>query len=139
MGRADTPTFAEDEPSHTDRRVLIIDDDPIVLALSADMLGKAGFAVRTAGTLNAFYLATAAWRPEIVLMDVCMPEMTGNELCRLVKTSIPGIPVVLFSALPNDHLEKLARTCGADAHVAKTEGLAGLVTAVTDLCEQVVW
>lgn len=139
MGRADTP-FAETEPSsHTDRRVLIIDDDPIVLALSADVLDKAGFAVRTAGTLSAFYLATAAWRPEIVLMDVCMPEMTGNELCRLVKTSIPGIPVVLFSALPNDHLEKLARTCGADAHVEKTEGLVGLVTAVTDLCEQVVW
>jgi len=123
----------------TARRVLIIDDDPIVLAMSADVLGKAGFIVRTASTLNAFYLATAAWHPEIVLMDVCMPEMTGNELCRLVKTSIPGIPVVLFSALPEDHLQKLARTCGADAHVAKTEGLAGLVTNLTELCEQVVW
>jgi len=131
--------LAASEPVLTDRRVLVIDDDPIALALSADVLGKAGFTVRTAGTLNAFYLATAAWRPEIVLMDVCMPEMTGNELCRLVKTSIPGIPVVLFSALPEDHLERLAKTCGADAHVAKTEGLAGLVTAVTDLCEQVVW
>jgi CheY-like chemotaxis protein len=123
----------------TARRVLIIDDDPIVLAMSADVLGKAGFMVRTASTLNAFYLATAAWSPEIVLMDVCMPEMTGNELCRLVKTSIPGIPVVLFSALPEDHLQQLARTCGADAHVAKTEGLAGLVTNLTNLCEQVVW
>jgi CheY-like chemotaxis protein len=123
----------------TARRVLIIDDDPIVLAMSADVLGKAGFMVRTASTLNAFYLATAAWSPEIVLMDVCMPEMTGNELCRLVKTSIPGIPVVLFSALPEDHLEQLARTCGADAHVAKTEGLAGLVSNLTNLCEQVVW
>lgn len=123
----------------TARRVLIIDDDPIVLALSADVLGKAGFIIRTASTLNAFYLATAAWSPEIVLMDVCMPEMTGNELCRLVKTSIPGIPVVLFSALPEDHLQKLAKTCGADAHVAKTEGLAGLVTNLTELCEQVVW
>lgn len=139
MARANTPTFLEEEPSLTDRRVLIIDDDPIVLALSADVLGKAGFTVRTATTLDAFYLATAAWRPEIVLLDVCMPEMAGNELCRVVKTSIPGIPVVLFSALPNDHLEKLAKTCGADAHVAKTEGLAGLVTAVTELCEQVVW
>jgi CheY-like chemotaxis protein len=123
----------------TARRVLIIDDDPIVLAMSADVLGKAGFMVRTASTLNAFYLATAAWSPEIVLMDVCMPEMTGNELCRLVKTSIPGIPVVLFSALPEDHLQQLARTCGADAHVAKTEGLNGLVSNLTNLCEQVVW
>lgn len=139
VSRAQTPTFLVEEPSLTDRRVLIIDDDPIVLALSADVLGKAGFTVRTATTLSSFYLATAAWKPEIVLMDVCMPEMTGNELCRLVKTSIPGIPVVLFSALPQDHLEKLAKTCGADAHVAKTEGLAGLVNAVTELCEQVVW
>ena len=49
------------------------------------------------------------------------------------------LPVVLFSALPEDHLQKLARTCGADGHVAKTEGLAGLVTNLTELCEQVVW
>lgn len=139
MDRAQSPEPQSEDLPITARRVLIIDDDPIVLALSADVLGKAGFIVRTAGTLNAFYLATAAWSPEIVLMDVCMPEMTGNELCRLVKTSIPGIPVVLFSALPEDHLQKLAKTCGADAHVAKTEGLAGLVSNLTELCEQVVW
>jgi CheY-like chemotaxis protein len=128
-----------DELPHTARRVLIIDDDPIVLAMSADLLNKAGFSVRTAHTLSAFYLATAAWRPEITLMDVCMPEMNGPELCRLVKTSIPGQPVVLFSALPEDHLENLAKTCGADAHVAKTEGLAGLVDTVTELCERIIW
>jgi CheY-like chemotaxis protein len=137
VGRASSPS--PKELSVTARRVLIIDDDPIVLAMSADLLGKAGFRVRTASTLSAFYLATAAWSPEIVLMDVCMPEMTGNELCRLVKTSIPGIPVVLFSALPEDHLENLARSCGADAHVAKTSGLAGLVKNLTALCEQVLW
>ena len=72
-------------------------------------------------------------------MDVCMPDMPGNELCRPVNNSVPGIPVVLFSALPNDHLERVAKTCGADAHVVKIEGLAGLVTAVTELCEQAVW
>jgi CheY-like chemotaxis protein len=133
-----SPETDEDAP-HTARRVLIIDDDPIVLAMSADLLGKAGFTVRTAHTLSAFYLATAAWRPEITLMDVCMPEMNGPELCRLVKASLPGMPVVLFSALPEDHLEGLAKTCGADAHVAKSEGLAGLVSTVTDLCERILW
>jgi CheY-like chemotaxis protein len=135
-----SPTTEDVDPApHTARRVLIIDDDPIVLAMSADLLGKAGFAVRTAHTLSAFYLATAAWRPEITLMDVCMPEMNGPELCRLVKTSLPGLPVVLFSALPEDHLENLAKTCGADAHIAKNEGLAGLVDLVTELCERIIW
>jgi CheY-like chemotaxis protein len=136
VSRAASPTT--DTP-HTARRVLIIDDDPIVLAMSADLLGKAGFSVRTAHTLSAFYLATAAWRPEICLMDVCMPEMNGPELCRLVKTSLPGSPVVLFSALPEDHLENLAKTCGADAHIEKKEGLAGLVDIVSELCERIIW
>ena len=121
------------------RRILIMDDDRVVLAMCADLLTKAGYAIRTADTLQGFYLATAAWRPEIVMMDVCMPEMSGNELCRLVKTSIHGIPVVLFSALPEEHLAPLAQSCGADAHVENKPGLAGLAAIVNDLCERIIW
>lgn len=116
-----------------------MDDDRVVLAMCSDILTKAGYAVRIAHTLQGFYLATAAWRPEIVMMDVCMPEMPGNELCALVKNSIPGIPVVLFSALPEDHLAALAASCGADAHVEKKPGLAGLAAIVDDLCERIIW
>ena len=133
------PGGIDEDVPHTARRVLIIDDDPIVLAMSAELLHKAGFAVRTAHTLSAFYLATAAWRPEITLMDVRMPEMTGPELCRLVKTSIPGSPVVLFSALPEDHLQTLAKTRGADAHGAKQAGLEGRGATVTELCVRILW
>ena len=81
----------------------------------------------------------AIW-PRLWLADATDPAPASTaELCRLVKTSIPGQPVVLFSALPEDHLENLAKTCGADAHVAKTEGLAGLVATVSELCERIIW
>lgn len=132
--------FPSDPPEvDTNRRILMIDDDPVILAMAADALSDAGFEVRTANTLEEFYRSTVEWRPEIVMTDIRMPEMNGDKLCRLVKSRLPGIPVVFFSGLPDDELAAIAKACSADGYARKREGLEGLVTTVRQLCEWVLW
>jgi CheY-like chemotaxis protein len=123
------------------RRVLVLDDSPLVLAMAASLILEAGFEVRTAATLAEFHDATRTWRPEIVLTDIQMPEMSGHDLCRALKSAHPtaAIPVVLFSALPEAELAKLARACSADGYLRKRDGLEGLAATLNELCESILW
>lgn len=123
------------------RRVLVLDDNPLILEMAASQIQEAGFEVRTATTLAEFHVATTMWRPEIVLTDIRMPEMSGHDLCRTLKSahSTAAIPVVLFSALPEDQLAQLAQECSADGYLRKRDGLEGLAATLHDLCESILW
>lgn len=123
------------------RRVLVLDDNPVLLAMAASTILEAGFEVRTATTLAEFHATTSVWRPEIVLTDIRMPEMSGHDLCRALKSAHPtaAIPVVLFSALPEDELARLAQACRADGYLHKRAGLEGLAATLNDLCESILW
>jgi CheY-like chemotaxis protein len=58
-------------------------------------------------------------RPDIVLADVVMPEPTGYELCRTIKSSPQPVPVLLLTGTFEPFDGELARECGADGHLVK--------------------
>lgn len=107
------------------RKVLLIDDSEISLHFASAALARAGYEVRTSTDVTEFGATLGTWRPDVILTDVSMPGMTGVELCRMLKSSYETahVPVVLFSALPQDQLEALARDCEADGCLSKNHGL----------------
>jgi two-component system, NtrC family, nitrogen regulation response regulator GlnG len=107
------------------RRVVVVDDDPIALAAAADLLGAAGYTVRTADTVAEFCRMIATWDPDVVLVDMFMPEMDGDELCNLIKFSMPDLPVILWSS-DAETLALVAKACGADGHIQKQPGFGNL-------------
>jgi len=81
------------------KRILVVDDSPIELKLTARMLGHAGYEV-IAATNGPQALALAREsRPDLVLLDLNMPQMDGYEVCRRLKedAATRTIPVVLYS------------------------------------------
>jgi CheY-like chemotaxis protein len=106
-------------------KILLIDDSEISLYFASSTLAKAGYDVRTSSDVHDFQASLGDWRPDVILTDVTMPQMSGVELCRLLKSSYETahVPVVLFSALPPDELEELARECEADGFLTKSNGL----------------
>ena len=110
-------------------RVLMIDDDPNALWIARQFLDEAGFEVRGASTLFEFEAQLAEWAPDVVVADVDMPSLTGPELCRALKAryQTAHIPIVLYSALPDEELASLAARCEADTYLNKTAGLDQLV------------
>jgi|DewCreStandDraft_1066081.scaffolds.fasta_scaffold02301_3 PAS domain S-box-containing protein len=81
------------------KRILVVDDSPIELKLTARVLGQAGYEVSTA-TSGAQALALARENPpDLVLLDLNMPQMDGYEVCRRLKEdeATRAVPVVLYS------------------------------------------
>lgn len=110
------------------RKVLLIDDSEVSLHFTAGVLSRAGFEVKSSTDPYELSTVLGGWRPDVILTDVDMPNLTGVELCRMLKSSYETahVPVVLFSALSPAELEELARDCEADGFLSKTSGLEQL-------------
>jgi CheY-like chemotaxis protein len=122
-------------------KVLFIDDSELSLRLVTAALRGAGYDVRSTDDVHDLSSVLGGWRPDVILTDVEMPGMTGVELCRLIKATYETahVPVVLFSALPHDQLERLARDCEADGFLCKTSGLKRLPDELARLIETVLF
>ncbi len=102
-------------------KVVLIDDSEVSLLVAETLLLTDGYDVRTAVNLAEFDEAIRDFRPDIILTDVEMPELSGTELCKRIKADpqTAHVPVVLYSAKPPHELAALAAECGADGHVCK--------------------
>jgi signal transduction histidine kinase len=78
------------------RRVLLVDDDPLVLAATADMLRELGHEpIETTSAKKALEILRAGERPDLAILDYAMPEMSGSVLADLVHKIYPGLPLLL--------------------------------------------
>jgi two-component system response regulator MprA len=88
------------QPDETARhRVLVVDDDAEILDLTRMILSDAGYEVRARGSGEAALAETHRFQPELILLDINMPDMDGWEVLRLLKVDeeTRRIPVALFS------------------------------------------
>jgi DNA-binding response OmpR family regulator len=119
----------------TSARILVADDDPIIRRLIEVNLGLDGFEVETAsGGEDA--LAQAKERsPDLILLDVMMPGITGWEVARLLKEdhATAGIPVVILSGRTQDEDRQQGHELGVAAYVSKPFDPQELVELVRGL------
>lgn len=123
------------------RKILIIDDSEITLAMEKAVLEARGYQVEATSTLLEFESTLSRWRPDLILADIHMPGIKGTDLCRTLKNQYgtQDIPIVLFSTLPDNELAKLADQVGADGFISKANGLDALGERVDDLVESILW
>ncbi|MCA9873593.1 MAG: response regulator, partial [Anaerolineales bacterium] len=88
--------------------ILIVDDTPANLRLLANILSKAGYVVRPARSGRIALSSAQSEPPDLILLDIMMPDMDGYEVCRHLKINetTRNIPVIFISAL-NDVEEKV--------------------------------
>ena len=81
--------------------ILVVDDTPANLHLLGSMLGKFGYSIRPASTGSLALRAAQRQPPDLILLDVMMPEMDGYEVCLQLKADarLKDIPVIFISAL----------------------------------------
>lgn len=104
-------------------RILVVDDEPELAELLAYSMSQQGFTTITATDGNKACRIIESERPDLILLDIMMPDLDGWELCRLLR-SVPDedmatIPVIMLTAL-NDQGDRLrGLELGADAYVCK--------------------
>ncbi|MFZ5470630.1 MAG: response regulator [Myxococcota bacterium] len=123
------------------RKILLIDDSEITLAMEKSVLEARGYEVRATSSLVEFEKMLQVWRPDLILTDIHMPEATGADICRTLKNEYgtQDIPIVLFSSLNDAELGKLAEQVGADGFLSKANGLDALGEKVDELVESILW
>src|SRR5580700_6896633 len=105
----------------TESDIMIVDDNPANLKLLEDMLLQRGYEVRSF-PLGRLALAAASRNPpDLILLDINMPEMDGYEVCERLKSSelVSDIPVIFLSALSETQDKVKAFRSGAVDYVSK--------------------
>ena len=104
-------------------KILVIDDDPELLETAAQLLAHRGFRVVTHRESFNRLNAVRLHRPDLVLVDVNMPFVPGDEIVKLLKDDpdLRDIPVLLFSSNDERLLRAAARECGAAGYIAKSQ------------------
>jgi CheY-like chemotaxis protein len=123
------------------RKILLIDDSEITLAMEKAVLESRGYEVVATSNLIEFEQTLQTWRPDLILTDIHMPEAQGTDICRTLKSEYgtQDIPIVLFSSLPDEELQQLAEQVGADGALSKANGLDALGEKVDELVESILW
>jgi putative two-component system response regulator len=102
-------------------RILIVDDDPLVRETMRDYVEHLGYDVRDAGSAEEALVEIGRAQPDLVLLDVRMPGITGIELCRQLKADPAThlIPIVLLTAERELDSRVAGLTAGADDYFTK--------------------
>jgi len=110
-------------------RILIVEDDPSVADGILDGLNSATFETKHVSTGAAALDALSAFSPDLVLLDLGLPDMDGTAVCREIrKTS--SVPIIVVSARDEEIDRVIALEIGADDYVVKPFGMRELVARI---------
>lgn len=101
------------------RSVLVVDDDAQIRSLLADLLKEAGYAVRQAKTGAEATESVAKQRPDLVMMDVKLPDMDGLDVLKTMKRERPELEIIVMTAFGGSSSAIKAMEHGAYDYVTK--------------------
>ena len=109
--------------------ILIVDDEPAIRRLLRTSLGAEGFRTEEAATGRAALEALRGQTPDLVLLDLGLPDIEGLDLVREIR-SFSAVPIVVLSAREDERGKVAALELGADDYVTKPFGMAELIARI---------
>jgi len=117
------------------KKILIADDEPNIVVSLEFLMKQKGYVVRVATTGDEALAAVGEFGPDLILLDVMMPRMSGYDLCQRVRENPAwrGIKIVMVSAKGRDVEVTKGMAVGADVYVTKPFSTKDLVAKVQAL------
>lgn len=118
-------------------KILVVDDEAVNVEVLRAWLEHAGYAVVAASDGNEAISMAESERPDLILLDVIMPQLNGFRVCKRLKASeeTRAIPIVFLTGADFKQAQDRAIESGADGYLAKPIGsqeLLGMVRAMLD-------
>ncbi|MBL9118994.1 MAG: response regulator [Phycisphaerae bacterium] len=119
------------------KRVLVVDDDPQVLAIVQETLKDERFDLRTAGNGYDAGILTEQFRPDLILLDFMLPDINGSVVCERIRGNpeYAGTRIVFVSGVVDEADVSRLMARGADAFIQKPFRADELLRTVTKLLE----
>jgi two-component system KDP operon response regulator KdpE len=110
-------------------RLLLVDDEPNILGTLAPLLRARGYEVFTAMNGQAALEAVDREKPDLIVLDLGLPDTDGVELCRAIRENL-NVPIVVLSAREAEGDKVRALDVGADDYVTKPFGVEELLARI---------
>ena len=114
---------------HMSKKILLVDDEPEILEISRDYLKASAFDVVTATDGVQGLAAARREKPDLIVMDVMMPEMDGLELCKSIRRE-SNVPIIMLTARVEETDKLIGLEIGADDYITKPFSPRELVARV---------
>jgi DNA-binding response OmpR family regulator len=114
------------------RTILVVDDEPTLRETLAEALESEGYRVITAADGHDALAQFRAGRPDLVLLDLMLPELSGIEVCRIIRAE-SGVPIVMLTAKDSEIDKVVGLELGADDYITKPFSLRELSARVRAL------
>jgi len=116
-------------------RILLVEDDPKIRDIMKWILEKSGYEVAVACDGPEGVSAAIASPPDVLLLDVMMPGLSGFDVCRELKAkeTTRGVPIVFVSARSGERSWEAARALGADGYLEKPFRSETLIAVVKEI------
>src|SRR5437867_2882461 len=118
------------------KKVLVVDDEPKIVQLARDYLVHAGFAVTTAYDGKAALAAARTDHPDLVVLDLGLPELDGLDVARALRRD-SSVPIVILSGRSEESDKLVGLELGADDYVTKPFSPKELVARVRAVLRRV--
>lgn len=112
--------------------ILVVDDNPVIIRLIAEMLGHAGYTVAEAGSGQEALALLETLVPDLILLDIEMPGLSGIEVCRIIKGNARTAEVPVLFVTASDHKDDIVAgfAAGAQDYIVKPAAREELLARV---------
>jgi len=111
-------------------RILVVDDEPNIIATVAPLLRARGYEVFSAMTGLTALDSFDRDKPDLVILDLGLPDINGVDVCRRLREAASGVPILVLSARGAEGDKVNALDAGADDYVTKPFGAAELLARI---------
>ena len=120
-------------------KVLVVDDDPDIVEILKYNLKNSGYSVKSAGNGVEAIKKAKKFIPDIILMDVMMPEMSGIEACEEIKSidQLSQAIIIFLSARSEDYTQISAYDAGADDYISKPVKPKILLKKISNIAKKI--
>ena len=119
-----------DNGNGTHHRVLVVDDEPNIVDVIAMALKFQGFAVESAGTGQEAISQVAEFKPDLIVLDVMLPDMEGFDVAKRLGAARSRVPIIFLTARDATDDKVRGLTLGGDDYVTKPFSLEELIARV---------
>ena len=120
-------------------KILVVDDDPDIVEILKYNLKNSGYSVKSAGNGVEAIKKAKKFIPDIILMDVMMPEMSGIEACEEIKNidQLSQAIIIFLSARSEDYTQISAYDAGADDYISKPVKPKILIKKISNIAKKI--